>query len=166
MCIHGNHLLWGIKHLLINLGSKYRSPGFIHLSTMLAPVISILDEIYCINLAFKCGWSDGVLTCPVRIFLTSTVTYCSSLLSLLVGLSKNGEAPIPLPRVLVATNVWAGGFTSMVQLESGHILGFGLNSASQLGFASGGSNEEACVFQARFLPDISRLSVSQYVGCL
>jgi len=80
------------------------------------------------------------------------------------GLSKNGEAPIPLPRVLVATNVWAGGFTSMVQLESGHILGFGLNSASQLGFASGGSNEEACVFQARFLPDISRLSVRE-ISC-
>ena len=56
-------------------------------------------------------------------------------------------------------NVWAGGFTSMVQLESGHVLGFGLNSASQLGLESGGSNEAACVFQPKFLPDISQLKV-------
>ena len=38
---------WGIKHPFISLYSKYHSPGFIYLSTMLAPVISSLDEIYC-----------------------------------------------------------------------------------------------------------------------
>ena len=48
MCFHGNQLSWGIKHPLISLWFKYCSPGFIHLSTVLAPVISSLDEIYCI----------------------------------------------------------------------------------------------------------------------
>ena len=48
MCFHGNQLSWGIKHPLISLWSKYCSPGFICLSTVLAPVISSLDEIYCI----------------------------------------------------------------------------------------------------------------------
>ena len=47
MCFHGNQLSWGIKHPLISLWSKYCSPGFIRLSTVLAPVISSLDEIYC-----------------------------------------------------------------------------------------------------------------------
>ena len=50
MCFHGNQLSWGIKHPFISLWSKYHSPGFIHLSTMLAPVISSLDEIYCIKM--------------------------------------------------------------------------------------------------------------------
>ena len=36
MCFHGNQLSWGIKH-----------PGFICLSSMLAPVIPSLDGIYC-----------------------------------------------------------------------------------------------------------------------
>ena len=47
MCFHGNQLSWGIKHPFISLYSKYHSPSFICLSTMLAPVISSLDEIYC-----------------------------------------------------------------------------------------------------------------------
>ena len=47
MCFHGNQLSWGINHLLISLLSKYRSPAFIRFSSMLAPVISSLDEIYC-----------------------------------------------------------------------------------------------------------------------
>ena len=47
MCFHGNQLSWGIKHPFISLYSKYHSPGFICLSTMLAPVISSLDGIYC-----------------------------------------------------------------------------------------------------------------------
>ena len=50
MCFHGNQLSWGIKHPLISLRSKYRSPAFIRLSTMLAPVISSLDEIYCMQI--------------------------------------------------------------------------------------------------------------------
>jgi len=80
------------------------------------------------------------------------------------GLSKSGEAPIPVQRVLAATNVWAGGYTSVVQLQSGHVLGFGLNSAAQLGVASGGTNEAACVFQPKFLPDISNLEVAE-ISC-
>ena len=38
MCFHSNQLSWGIKHPFINLYSKYHSPGFICLSTMLAPL--------------------------------------------------------------------------------------------------------------------------------
>ena len=49
MRFHGNQLSWAIKHHFISLYSKYQSPGFIYQSTMLAPVISSLDEIYCIN---------------------------------------------------------------------------------------------------------------------
>ena len=49
ICFHGNQLSWGNKHPLINLWSKNRFPAFICLSTMLAPVISSLDEIYCID---------------------------------------------------------------------------------------------------------------------
>ena len=48
MCFHGNQLSWVIKHPFISLYSKYHSPSFICLSIMLAPVISSLDEIYCI----------------------------------------------------------------------------------------------------------------------
>ena len=47
MCFHGNQLSWGIKHPLISLWSKYCSPAFIRLSTILAPAISTLDLIYC-----------------------------------------------------------------------------------------------------------------------
>ena len=47
MCFHGNQLSWGINHPLISLWSKYHSFAFIRLCTMLAPVISSLDEIYC-----------------------------------------------------------------------------------------------------------------------
>ena len=50
MCFHGNRPSWGIKHPIISLWSKYHSSGFIRLSIMLAPVISSLDEIYCISI--------------------------------------------------------------------------------------------------------------------
>ena len=51
MCFHGNQLSWAIKHPIISLCLKYPSPGFICFPTILAPVISSLDEIYCISLA-------------------------------------------------------------------------------------------------------------------
>ena len=47
MRFHGNQLSWAINHPFISLCFKYHSPGFICVSTMLAPVISSLDEIYC-----------------------------------------------------------------------------------------------------------------------
>ena len=47
MCLHGNQPLWGIKHPIISLQSKYHSPGIIRFFIMLAPVMSSLDEIYC-----------------------------------------------------------------------------------------------------------------------
>ena len=47
MCFHGNQLSWAIKHPLISLCLKYHSPGFICFPTILAPVFSSLDEIYC-----------------------------------------------------------------------------------------------------------------------
>ena len=47
MCFHGNQLSWAIKHPIISLCLKYHSPGFICFPTILAPVISSLDEIYC-----------------------------------------------------------------------------------------------------------------------
>ena len=47
MCFHGNQLSWAMKHLFITPCFKYHSPGFICLFTMLAPVISSLDGIYC-----------------------------------------------------------------------------------------------------------------------
>ena len=47
MYFHGNQLSWGIKHPLINLWSKYHFSNFVHLFTMLAPIMSSLDEIYC-----------------------------------------------------------------------------------------------------------------------
>ena len=52
ICFHGNQLSGGINYPLISVWSKYRSPSFIHLSAMLAPVISSLDEIYCIIIFF------------------------------------------------------------------------------------------------------------------
>ena len=48
MCFHGNQISWGINHSFISLYSKYQPPSFICSSIMLAPVISSLDEIYCI----------------------------------------------------------------------------------------------------------------------
>ena len=48
MCFHGNQLSWAIKHPIIRLCLKCHSPGFICFLTILAPVISSLDEIYCI----------------------------------------------------------------------------------------------------------------------
>ena len=56
------------------------------------------------------------------------------------------------------TDIWAGGYASVVKLESGAVLGFGLNSSSQLGFRSGGASaEECCVFRPEYLADISAL---------
>ena len=49
MCFHGNRVSWGINHSFISLYSKYQPPSFICSSIMLAPVISSLDEIYCIK---------------------------------------------------------------------------------------------------------------------
>ena len=51
MCFHGNQLSWAIKHPVISLCLKYHSPGFIIFPTMLAPVISSLDEIYCTKIS-------------------------------------------------------------------------------------------------------------------
>ena len=48
MCFHGNRISWGINHSFISLYSKYQPYSFICSSIMLAPVISSLDEIYCI----------------------------------------------------------------------------------------------------------------------
>ena len=47
MRFHGNQISWAIKHPFISSCLKYHSPGLIFSSTMLAPVISSLDEIYC-----------------------------------------------------------------------------------------------------------------------
>ena len=47
MCFHGNQLSWVLKHPFISLYSKYHSSGFICSPTMLAPVVSSLDGIYC-----------------------------------------------------------------------------------------------------------------------
>ena len=49
MHLHSNQLSWAIKHPFISLTLKYHSPGFICFSTMLAPSISSLDEIYCMQ---------------------------------------------------------------------------------------------------------------------
>merc|ERR1712208_257938 len=49
MRFHGNQVSWGINHSFINLYSKYQPSSFICSSIVLAPVISSLDEIYCIN---------------------------------------------------------------------------------------------------------------------
>ena len=66
MCFHGNQLSWAIKYPVISLYLKYHSPGFIRFPTMLAPVFSSLDEIYCIknqmndfNLQFSC-WEYAI----------------------------------------------------------------------------------------------------------
>ena len=53
MCFHGNRVSWGINHSFISLYSKYQPPSFICSSIMLAPVISSLDEIYCILISSK-----------------------------------------------------------------------------------------------------------------
>ena len=53
MPFHSNQLSWAINYYFIKLYSKYQSPCFICFSKMLAPVISSLDEIYCILLAMK-----------------------------------------------------------------------------------------------------------------
>ena len=54
MCFHGNHISWGINHSFISLYSKYQPLSFICSSIMLAPVISSLDEIYCMPYRRAC----------------------------------------------------------------------------------------------------------------
>ena len=49
MRFHGNQVSWGINHSFINLSSKYQPSNFICSSIVLAPVISSLDEIHCVN---------------------------------------------------------------------------------------------------------------------
>ena len=46
---HGNRILWGINHSLISLYFKYQLSSFFCSSLMLNPIISSLDEIYCIS---------------------------------------------------------------------------------------------------------------------
>ena len=53
MCFHGNQLSWAIKHPVISLCLKYHSPGFICFPLILAPVISSLDEIYCMLIFYN-----------------------------------------------------------------------------------------------------------------
>ena len=81
------------------------------------------------------------------------------------SLSSSSSSPSPSPSPLSSsvhgrsvTDIWAGGYASVVKLESGAVLGFGLNSSSQLGFRSvGASAEECCVFRPEYLADISAL---------
>ena len=47
MRFHSNQLSWAIKRPFISLSLKYHFPDFILFSTMLAPIMSCLDEIYC-----------------------------------------------------------------------------------------------------------------------
>ena len=82
MCFHGNQLSWGIKHPFISLCSEYHSPGFICLSTMLAPVISSLDEIYCTYLEkpthhYPCGNNSFLFS--IHYQFTSQVTFLVSM---------------------------------------------------------------------------------------
>ena len=87
---HGNQLSWGIKHPLINLWSKYHSLAFIHFSTMLAPIISSLDEIYCISI-----WLSVCL--PVSVCLPHLFVCLSVTMSLHVhSLSWSSHCPSPL----------------------------------------------------------------------
>lgn len=53
MCFHGNRVSWGINYSFISLYSKYQPSSFICSPIMLAPIISSLDEIYCISLTFR-----------------------------------------------------------------------------------------------------------------
>ena len=52
MRFHSNQLSWVINYPFISLCFKYHSPGFICFSTMLAPIFSSLDGIYC---TFECS---------------------------------------------------------------------------------------------------------------
>ena len=63
------------------------------------------------------------------------------------------------------TDIWAGGYASVVKLESGAVLGFGLNSSSQLGFRSDAATaEECCVFQPKYLASLTALDPT-FVSC-
>ena len=64
MRFHGNQLSWVIKHPFNRLCFKYHSPGFICFSTILAPVISILDKIYCTWLS---RWKRHCCSAMIRI---------------------------------------------------------------------------------------------------
>ena len=74
MCFHGNQLSWAIKHPLISLCLKYHSPGFICFPTMLAPVISSLDEIYCMSVEWEIFVVMYIVTMSV-VELTSSQVY-------------------------------------------------------------------------------------------
>ena len=67
MRFHSNQLSWVINYPFISLCFKYHSPGFICFSTMLAPVISSLDEIYC---SF---WPQHIKTQPTLSPITNPV---------------------------------------------------------------------------------------------
>ena len=73
MRFHGNQLSWAIKHPFISLCFKYHSPGFICFSTMLAPVISSLDEIYCMIPRISEG--QGWLCCYIWVLRIAKVGY-------------------------------------------------------------------------------------------
>ena len=66
MCFHSNQLSWGINHPLISLWS------FIRLSTMLAPLISSLDKIYCTWQQKDMSW----LSCRRRVILPFAQPCC------------------------------------------------------------------------------------------
>ena len=57
MRFHGNQLSWVINYPFINLCFKYHFPGYISFSTMLAPVISSLNEIYCTVFSLISSWA-------------------------------------------------------------------------------------------------------------
>ena len=49
MRFHGNQVSWGINYSFISVYSKYQPTSFICSSIVLAPVISSLEEIYCMK---------------------------------------------------------------------------------------------------------------------
>ena len=49
MRFHRNQVSWGISYSFIILYLKYQPPSFISSPIMLSPVISSLDEIYCMR---------------------------------------------------------------------------------------------------------------------
>ena len=90
MRFHSNQLSWVINYPFINLCFKYHSPGFICFSTMLAPVISSLDEIYCtwFNQHEKMNVFDAAPS-------SATITQCKLCVGLLV--CKNISMPQTIP---------------------------------------------------------------------
>ena len=69
-----NQLSWRIYCYFINLYFKYQPRSFICFSIMLAPVISSLDEIYCMFV--KVQWeSQCLFECNKKVKLFSQVNY-------------------------------------------------------------------------------------------